>query len=283
MYTAEFKSGGASFLFSIENGVVFDIDPLSGHDVKVSASQGFNQIGETVVGMSVGGVKRRISGVIIDRKNDTQIARRMQRAMAAFVRGKLIVGERYCEAVVEKTPEFARDKNGVMRFSTQVYCPNPFFMSVAKTVKKLGGYVPSFSFPVNYANPHRFGVKAASGAFGNCRTDGDEAVTYKARFTTLAPAQNVGLIDVNTLEGIRINLPLEVGEEITFGREEGHLVVTKTDAAGNVTDEFAALSDESTLFTLRAGDNVLKPVADEGEEALVVYVEYENAYGGVIA
>lgn len=281
MYTAEFKSGSASFAFGFENGVIFDIEPLSGHDVKISASQGFNQIGETVTGMSAGGVKRRISGAIIDRRNDTQIARRMQKAMAAFVRGKLIVGERYCEAVVEKTPEFVREKNGVMKFAAQVYCPNPFFLSVQKTVKKLGGYTPSFSFPVNYAQPHRFGVKSG-GVFVNCRTDGDEAVTYRARFTTLAPANNVGLVDVNTLEEIRIHLPLEVGEEITFGREDGHLIVTKTDAHGVTTDEFAALSDESTLFMLRAGDNVLKPVADAGEDGLVVFVEYENAYGGVI-
>jgi hypothetical protein len=281
MYEATFENeNGTSFTFGFSSGSVFDIDPLSGLDVSVSSSQGFAQVGETVTGMSVKGVKRKISGAIFDKKNDGAIARRMQRVLSTLTRGRLYVGDRYCEAIVQKTPEFVREKGGRLTFSLQVYCPMPYWYDRKETSKQLGGYFPAFSFPVNY-NTHQFGVKAPS-AFVNCVNEGEADVPYSATFTALATAKNVGLIDVHTLDMIKVFDTIEVGETITIAREDGHLVVRKKTPLGEVTDIFAKLDEESTLFSLRAGDNVIKATAEEGEDVLVVYVNYSSAYVGVV-
>lgn len=281
MYEATFETGGTSFLFGFSGGSVFDIDPLSGLDVTIGTSQGFNQVGETITGMSIKGVKRRISGVIFDRRSDASIARRMQRVLSAFTRGRLYVGDRYCDAVVQKTPEFVREKDGRLTFALQIFCPTPYWYDKKTTQRQLGGYVPSFMFPVNYATPHTFGVKAAS-AFVNCVSDGEAEVPYTATFTALALATNVGLIDVQTMEYIKVFDTIEVGEKITIGREDGHLIARKTTPDGVTADVFSKLDEDSTLFSLKPGDNVLKATADEGEEHLVVYIGYSNAYIGVV-
>ena len=155
MYEAVFENeNGTSFAFGVNSGSVFDIDPLSGLDVTISASQGFAQVGETVTGMSVKGVKRKISGAIFDKKNDAAIARRMQRVMSTMAKGKLYVGDRYCEAVIQKTPEFVREKGGRLTFALQIYCPEPYWKDRKTTSKQMGGYIPAFHFPVNYAHAH---------------------------------------------------------------------------------------------------------------------------------
>lgn len=283
MYNAQFVSNsGVTFNFGLEWGSAFDVDPLSGFDVKVSTSQGFQQVGNTVTGLSVAGVKRKISGVITDRANDTQIAQKMQKALSAFTRGRLVIENRYCEAIVQKTPEFVRTKNGMLTFAAQVFCPSPYWMDTQGTVKRLGGYDPAFRFPVNYATLHRFGTKTVS-AFVNCVQAGEVEVPYKVQFTALGTVENFGLIDIHTMDHIKVFETIIPGDVVTIGREDGHLFVRKQAANGENEDIFFKLDESSTLFNLRAGDNVLKATAEEGEDLLVAYVEYTNAFTGVIA
>lgn len=282
MYNAQFQSkDGTTFSFGLEWGTAFDVDPLSGVDVKVSTSQGFQQIGNTITGSSVEGVKRQITGIITDKSNDKQIARRMQKVFSAFTNGRLIVGDRYCDAVVQKTPEFLRVKQGWLTFSLQIFCPSPYWMSTASTIKRLGGYIPSFRFPVNYSVPHRFGVKTAS-AFFNCYSAGEANVPYKAQFTALGTVRNFGLIDIYTMDFIKIYDEIIPGDIVTVGREDGRLYVRKRTADGIEQDIFAKMDESSTLYYLRAGDNVLKATAEDGEEMLVLYMEYTDAFLGVI-
>lgn len=282
MYDAQFVSNaGNTFSFGLEWGTAFDVDPLSGFDVKVSTSQGFQQIGNTITNMSVAGVKRKIKGVIVDKANDTQIANNMQKALSSFTRGRFIVGNRYCEAVVQKTPEFVRTKNGLLTFALQIFCPLPYWLSTYGTVKRLGGYTPAFKFPVNYSEPHRFGIKSVS-AFVNCIQAGEVDVQYTVRFTALGTVKNFGLIDIHTMDHIKVFDTIIPGDIVTIGRDDGHLFVRKTTAGGTEEDIFSLLDENSTLFSLRAGDNVLKATAEEGEDLLIAYVEYTNAFIGVV-
>lgn len=281
MYEAKFVSeSGEQFLFSLSAGVAFDIDPLSGVDVSVSSSQGFNQVGETVTGMSVGGIRRRIAGVVTDRQHDVQIARRMRRTMGALMRGTLHVGGLYCAAIVQKTPEFTRLKNGSLTFSAQVFCPMPYWLSETETTQTLGGYTPAYRLPINFSAPHRFGDKS-SGAFVNCINPGEVEAPFSVRFTTTALVSGYSLVNVHTLATLRINDTLSAGETVDVGRKDGRLYVTKTSADGTQEDLFSTLDEGSTLFSLSPGDNVLKAAADEGESLLIAYLTYSGTYTGV--
>lgn len=281
MYDAKFvNNNGEQFLFSLSSGVAFDIEPLSGVDVSIASSQGFNQIGETVTGMSVGGIRRRISGVITDRSSDNQIAQRMRRAMAALTRGTLHVGNLFCSAIVQKTPEFTRLKSGLLTFSAQVFCPLPYWQSEEETIKTLGGYTPAYRLPINFSTLHRFGVKS-SGAFVNCINPGEVDAPFSVRFLSTAQTVVYSLVNVHTLAELRINDVLQSGDSVSVGRKDGRLYVTKTTASGTESDLFSALDEGSTLFSLSPGDNVLKATANSGEDSLIAYVTYSGLYTGV--
>ena len=281
MYEAKFvNDNGDQFLFSLSSGIAFDIDPLSGIDVSVASSQGFNQVGETVTGMSVGGIRRRITGVVTDKRNDVQIAKRIRRALGALGRGTLHVGGLFCEAIVQKTPEFTRLKNGVLTFSAQVFCPLPYWQSEEETVKTLGGYTPAYRLPINFSTPHRFGVKS-SGAFVNCSNPGEVDAPFSVRFLSTSQSTDYAIININTLAELRIHDTLMAGDTVTVGRQDGRLYVVKTNEDGTKTDLFYALYEGSTLFSLAPGDNVLKATAQSGEASLIAYVTYSGAYTGV--
>ncbi len=279
MYNAQFVAeNGQKFNFGYEFGTLIDIDPLSEISVSIDTSQGYQQIGATVENRSIGGVSRTITGRILGKAND--IKRRMLSLFTPFTSGKLIFnGEYYCDAVVKRTPDIeARDRDA--KFTLMLYCAYPYWKRLEETNYVLGGYTPAFSFPVNYAAPHIFGVKNPN-AFANFRNAGAVDALFTAEFTANASVTNYGITNVYTLQQLIINDTITTREKVRVFRKEGRLYVEKETESGTL-DIFAALNEESDLFTLRPGDNVLAPVADSnGAENLIVSISFSAAYAGV--
>lgn len=274
MYNARFLSDtGRQFRLGYEYGTIFDIDPLSGISTDISTSQGFQQNGETVESVSTGSIERQITGKIL--QNLSAVKTDMFRAFAPGVSGTLYFNERYtCRCVVKDSPEFGEGKNKET-FALTLFCPNSYWLSVDGKSYILGGYTPAFRFPVNYANPHRFGVKNPT-AFINCVNDGAAAVDFTARFTANSTVENYGIINAVTLEHLTINDTLEIGDETVVYRENGRLFVEK-----NGKDIFSALDEDSNLFTVAPGDNPLKATATSGDQNLIVSVAFGDPYAGV--
>ena len=274
MYNARFLSDtGRQFRLGYEYGNIFDIDPLSGVSADISTSQGFQQNGETVESVSTGGVERQITGKLL--RNLAAQKTDMFRAFAPGAFGALYFNERYtCRCVVKQSPQFGEGKSKET-FVLTLFCPNSYWQSVDGKDYILGGYSPSFRFPVNYGTPHRFGVKNPT-AFINCVNDGAVAVDFTAEFTASAPVTNYGIVNAVTLEEMKINDTLTTDDKTVVYRKNGKLYVEK-----NGKDIFSALDEDSTLFLVNPGDNPFKATADSGVESLIVSVSFNDPYVGV--
>lgn len=277
MYSAKIATeSGKTFRFSYENGVLFDISPLSGVDVTVSTSQGFQQIGETVQSMSVKGVRRTITGKLLTE----QAAASMLSVLPVFTRGKLFFNESYwCPITVQKTPTIVHSKNCDVRFTMQVYCEVPFWYSVESKHVNLNTIVPAFRFPVTY-NTHRFGTHA-SGSAANIFNSGDVSAPFDLVITSSGAATNYGIINTRTGANLTFEDTLSAGDTVHFYRKNGRVTAEKT-SGGVTSGALAYLADDSDLFSLDAGDNLIMVTAENGAASVSAYITYSAAYMGVI-
>ncbi len=278
MYRAKITTdAGKSFSFSYENGVLFDISPLSGATVNVGTSQGFGQIGETIQALTVGGVKRSITGKLLNEK----VAREMLSALPALSRGKLWYNDTYyCDIVISRTPEITLKKTGERLFTMQVYCDTPFWKHKDVTTYIVNGYTAAFSFPVVY-DTHTFGVKT-TGAFTNCINRGDVAAPIDCAFSALSDVVGYGIINAATGETLQFDDVLHAGETVSVKRHNGMVTAEKTTADG-VVSVLSLMTDDSDLLSLATGDNVFKAIADDNDKYLTVAVNVRPAYMGVVA
>lgn len=278
MYNARYVSeSGKIFRFGYEYGSLFDIEDLTGLDVDVSYSQGFGQIGETVENQSVGSNRMKISGKLLNPAPD--VKRQMLSVFAPMTGGRLYFNERYyIDCVVKKTP-FITVGQKSPEFLIELTAPYPFWLSTKKSTFTLGDYTPAFSFPVNYAEPHVFGIKNPS-AFANCVNNGMVPTNFKLEFRTQTTTQNPQIIHVLSQRFLKLNTEIAQGETYTVYREGNRLKVEKT-ANGVTTDAFSVLDEDSSLFDMEVGDNVIRAAADDGEDQLVTVITFNEATVGV--
>ena len=279
MYKARIDTDlGRTAHFSFDNGIVFDITPLSGVDVTIGTSQGFQQLGESVETQSVGGVSRTISGRVL---NDS-IANGLLLALPALTRGKLWFNDTYyCDIFVEHSPEFHKDKYGNINFTMSVFCPVPFWYIGTATTAEITRYKAAFRFPVNYTS-HKFGTETV-GQMLNIRNTGAVDVPFTAIFTTKKEVKNFVITNYVTGEMLKINDTLILGETIKVYQDNGRIRVQKQDADGLIREIFALLDDDSNLFWMHSGDNYIEKSADRGSDDLNVLLSFNTPYMGVLA
>ena len=265
--------------FGYEYGIIFDIDPLNGVDVELAKSQGFQQLGETVEGRSINGINREIRGKIVD--NIEENKKLLLSSLSVFTKGKLYFGEDYyCDIVVKKTPYIVHPIGGAARFSMMVFCPFPFWLYKMPSEYMLGGYVAKFEFPT-MLNEHYFGVEQES-YFINCANGGNVAQPFSAKFSTRAQTvSNFGILNVKTGRKLTITEELPLGDIITLYQKEGRVYLTRT-REGIEENIFYALDEDSDLFTLDAGDNLLRRFAESGETDLQISISFNTAFAGVV-
>lgn len=278
MYTAKIiTDAGKTFNFGYEHGTLFDIEPLSGTNVNVLTSQGTGQIGTTVENQAVGGINRTISGLVLNKETATYLLS----TLPAFTTGKLFVNDvRYCNIVVNRTPEISFKKDGRMPFTMRVYCATPFWSESQLKFKVLSGIIKMFKFPTKF-NQHMFG-RTIQNAFINVFNEGDVSTPLKCVFTSSATVENYGIQNIRTFEKLEFNDTLRVGETATVYFENTKLYAYKEDELGNVTQLIHAITDDSNLFLLTKGDNILKSTADVNESNLYATVSFRPQYMGVV-
>ena len=279
MYNARIETDtGQIFHFGYEHGSVFDIDPLTGVDVNIATSQGYQQIGETIEGQSVGGLSRTVKGVFF-RDAATQTAEMLNK-LPIFTTGKLYYNDDYyCEITIKKTPVIVTNNVGKTTFTMLLYCNNPFWLKAKIDKYVLGESIATFKFPVCY-NTHAFAIKNTD-AFVNCYNGGITQAEFNILFTSSGTATNFGIIDANTFKFLRLNTEIRPGVTIQVYRKSGKLKITKIDENGE-EDIFGALDENSTLLELNAGDNLLRAIADGGVDNLQVEITFAEPYMGVV-
>lgn len=275
MYSAYFvKKNGQKFSFGYENGILFDISPLAELDVDIGSNQGFGQIGETVQTQGLAGVTRTISGKIIDNSKKSQLIS----IFSPFSEGKLVFENKwYCDCVVKKSPEI--QVSGIqVNFSLMLFCPSPYWKSMQESYFSIGVIDPQFQYPCTL-NTHKFGAKNEN-AFVNALNKGEKTNDFTISFFASLPVENYGITNVITGEFISLSDTLQAGEEVNIYRENGILRVKKT-SGDTVSDIFSKLDEDSNMFYLQNGDNLLTMSADSGLEYLSCAISFYTAKSGV--
>ena len=274
MYSARFESdNGLTFIFGKNGGNVFDMDLGSGVSVDIGTSQGFSQIGETVDTLAVNGRPIPVTGVLF-RDIDNQ-KKNMRKIFAPFVAGKLIFEDgHYTRVYVQDPPSFSPVKQDG-RFTMLLFAPFPYFYGQNEESVQIGGIVPMFSFPVNYAEPHSFG-ELSEGRFSTIYNDSDVKVPYSFQVTVNGTSTNPTVTNLLTFEFLKINGTFNAGDVINVCRDENNVLVANvTHSDADVEDILSMIDDDSTLYELTVGDNIISINDDEGGVGMSAKVSFK--------
>lgn len=278
MFDAVFTtSDGQSFAFGYAAGVLWSCDPLGDLPVDLETSQGYQQVGATVESRSISGVTRTITGRIL--RNTDYCKRQLRDIFAPSVTGRLTVaGKYYCDAEVQRCPAISA---AVLwpTFSFQLYCPNPFWHSVAETTAATIKVTPVFRLPACYTS-HQYGIREQA-SYIRILNDGLDTQNWKLSLTARGDVVNPGVINPETGEFLRFVTTLQDGDELQVYRENGELRVERF-IDGKGYNVLSVLDDSSTLWTVYHGAQAWQRTADSGDSWLFLSLTMHAAFTTII-
>lgn len=277
MYEVIFENdNGKTFTFGPSGSNWFGMDIGTGVDVTLGKSQGFAQIGQTVETQSVGGrpisVNGQFFGNVVTGKNN------LRNVCAPLSSGRLIFqGTHFIRVYVKAAPSFSAVKNNGL-FKMQFYAPFPFFSAFSESYYAIGGIVSGFRFPVNYGKPHHFGKRSAE-RYVNVINPGDVRIPYRLVLRSTGISSNPILTNIQTFAFLKINGTIKIGQYLTVYRDESNVLRAELTDGNTVTDVITWIDDESALFELESGDNLITANDDQGGAALVASMSFHPAVG----
>lgn len=275
MFEAVFENdNGKVFTFGPNGGNYFGMNIGESVELALGASQGFSQIGETVETISVGGksidVTGKLFGNIVERKNA------LRNVCAPFATGRLVFNKtHYIRVYVKAPPSFSAVKNNGL-FKMQFYAPFPYFSTAEESHNLIGGIIPAFRLPVNYSKPHRFGTRSVN-RYTNIVNSGDIRVPFKLILRSEGVCTNPTVTNMTSFAFLKINGTLNAGEYITVYRDNSNVLRVELTQGNVVTDVIDWLDDESSLFELESGDNLISASDEQGGVSLVVSFSFNPA------
>lgn len=276
-YTMQYISAaGDSLTFSLKSGLIItDFSLLSGLPVTISTSQSISQIGGTVESQLIDPRSSTVKGFI--RGNGVEGKRRLLSVIRPLEKAKILVNGQYSmDVYVSDTPAVERE-NMFPQFEFGVTAPYPFWQSTSETVTPMAGITGMFQFPWNLTQPYKFG-ELLSSYFTSVYNAGQVPTGFDLEISASGPAKNPVFEEINTGDMLKLNKALETGERVTVSIKNDGLT-----AISNIDGDIEGLIDiDSTLFSLRAGDNVIRYDADSGRENLSVSIRFSNKYAGVV-
>lgn len=271
-------------IFENDNGKKFTFGPNGSNwygmnigesvEMTLGKSQGFSQIGETVETVTAGGriidVTGRLYGNIVERKNA------LRNVCAPFATGRLVFQKtHYIRVHVKSPPTFSEVKNNGL-FKMQFYAPFPYFSTFSENHTLIGGIIPSFRFPVNYSKPHRFGTRSSE-RYTNIINTGDIRVPFRLILRSEGVSTNPIVTNLTTFDFLKINGTLNAGEYITIYRDDSNVLRAELTKGNVVTDVIDLVDDDSSLFELESGDNLISANDDQGGAGLIVSFAFNPA------
>ena len=279
MYEVIFKNdNGKVFTFGPNGGNWYGMNIGNGLEVTLGKSQGFAQVGETVETQSIGGRSIDVTGMffgdIVGGKNN------LRNVCAPLSSGRLIFQKsHYIRVYVKAAPSFSAVKNNGL-FKMQFYAPFPFFSAFQESYFLIGGVIPSFRFPVNYGRPHRFGTRSNE-RYVNVVNSGDVRIPYRLVLRSEGVSTNPTLTNITTFAFLKINGIINIGQFITIFRDDNNVLRAELTDGNQVTDVITWIDDESSLFELDPGDNLISANDEEGGKALIASFTFNPAVGAL--
>lgn len=279
MYEVIFQNdNGKVFTFGPNGGNWYGMNIGNGLEVTLGKSQGFAQVGETVETQSIGGRSIDVTGMffgdIVGGKNN------LRNVCAPLSSGHLIFQKsHYIRVYVKAAPSFSAVKNNGL-FKMQFYAPFPFFSAFQESYVLIGGIIPGFRFPVNYGRPHRFGTRSNE-RYVNVVNSGDVRIPYRLVLRSEGVSTNPTLTNITTFAFLKINGTINIGQFITIFRDDNNVLRAELTDGNQVTDVITWIDDESSLFELEPGDNLISANDEEGGKSLIASFTFNPAVGAL--
>ena len=275
MFEVTFENdNGKRFLFGPSGSNWFGMNSGDGMEVTLGKSQGFSQAGETVETQSVAGRTINVTGQLYG--NIPALKNTLRNVCSPLSTGRLIFQKtHYIRVYVKAAPTFSTVKgNGL--FTMQFFAPYPYYRSFEEKLYRLGGVTKQFRFPVNYSTPHRFGTRG-SNRYTNIVNSGDVSVPYRLELHSTGVSTNPTVTNLNTFALLRLNGQLNAGDVAVIYRDDNNVLRAELTSGGTSTDIISRIDDESTLFELLSGDNLIQANDDEGSAGLYASIAFSPA------
>ncbi|NYB73851.1 phage tail family protein [Sedimentibacter hydroxybenzoicus DSM 7310] len=269
------------FFFQELNGS----DGISANLTKINAA---GQDGTTVTNVNMSDRPLRLLGVIKG-NSKTEIETHRKKLLQVFnpkVQGWLQYeygdAKRKIRCHVESGPKFSK-KFTVYKyqdFLIDLLCTNPYWQNLNEIEQNIAQWTGLFEFPLEIPEGGiEIGMRQPS-VIVNIFNAGDVECGIKVEFKALATVVKPLLLNINTMEFIKINKTMTEGEVITvtthFGNKRAEL-----EKSGIKSNAFNFIDFESTFLQLDVGDNLLRYDADDGLDNLSISIYYTPQYLGV--
>lgn len=282
MYSFRYvNEDGTEMLLDYDRQILItSVDGLTSNKVDIGTSQGFSQVGETVMTQSVSSKDIRLQGMLI---GDNLMLQRNQllKTITPTKKARLYIDDKYYVECVPKTTPIISDKLKDPIFEFVVTAPYPYWKKSEESTYQLGNIIKMFRMRLQSDTVFAFGKKSDD-KFKNCFNGGSVETDYAFEFSnnSLANIPNFGIINVSTFEYIKLFMTLKPQEKVYVWREYGQLraVLLSGDVRTNVLYK---IDEDSTLFNAHVGDNILTPQADSNADNLYVSVTLNNTFVGV--
>lgn len=264
------NSLGGIVEFDCDSGIIISKSSgMTENHVKLSTSQGFNQIGETVQRTLVQGKPIVFDGAIVG--DATERAALMLNTFIPGMLGKLIYNDEWEIDVSTIQTPYIEQYVYNPRFQIELRAPYPNWSNMEETVTSLTGIEPMFSFPWDLTQPYIFG-KRIERQFTNVHNSGNVDIPYTVIFTATSDGvTNPKITNAETYEYLQVKRTMSYGETITVTVKQDELLVLSR--TGDLTTDVIGWFDiRSDLYRLHPGDNIIAHDADSGKDYLDITI-----------
>lgn len=260
---------------------------LTGMDSNIAKQKNFMEDGITLVGHNY--QERTITFYIVCQgDSDEELRILKQKAMNCLIgEGTLYYKNenetRIIDGYIKNTPEFV-DIDGAYceRFQFQMLCPNPYFHDSKENRVDLGEWIGNFEFPANIPESKMaLGLKDMS-VMENVNVKGDAQCPIRIELYAADSIEKPYIELVGKDEKIYLETTMVLGDKIVITTEQGNKSVMLYKADGTKENIIYTISSNTTLFSLRPGDNLIKIGATTNMNYLQAFLYYNNNYGGVL-
>lgn len=186
------------------------------------------------------------------------------------------------QAQSDHVPTFPDDRpRRVQRAMIDLTCYDPYWRDGNPVRTEIAFWQPMFKFAlsIDHQNGTKFGLRSPTqivNVNNGGHTDTGMIIKFEADQTLVNPQ----LVNVNTMEFIKLNVTMVAGQIITVNTNKGKKTIT-SNINGVETNAFNTLVFGSSFLQLNVGDNLFRYGADQQEEFLRVTIYHDNKYVGV--
>ena len=269
------NESGGSIVFEYGNGFLIN-KPVGIDAVQVSfaRAQGINQIGATIQSQNIQPRAVNVSGILVGDFQE-QNKEKLLSVIRPDMSGKFYADDYYLNVYPTSTPTISHNPK-FAQFQFALLAPYPFWQQDRSAKIVLSGLNYMFRLPANFSKTYKF-AETIETQFINVVNTGQLPAPFTVTFSARGDCQNPKITNAVTGEFLEIEKNMIAGERISV-----QITHEKTYIISSVEGDIrGALTLESNLTRLGVGDNILKPDAGEGANALEVDIDFAMEKVGI--